>query len=137
MPQIVGGCLCGKVRYSANVEPAFTGLCHCSDCQKSTGSAFSVVIAVPKDALTVQGRLTTFSKPGDSGQALERRFCPECGSGLVEEAAVMPGIVMINVGTLDDSSWVKPAMQIYCDSAQSWVQLGGEMQRFPKMPMPG
>jgi hypothetical protein len=134
MPQIVGGCLCGKVRYSANVEPAFTGLCHCSDCQRSTGSAFSVVIAVPKDALTVQGRLTTFSKPGDSGQALERRFCPECGSGLVEEAAVMPGLVMINVGTLDDPSWVKPAMQIYCSSAQPWVQLGGEMQRFPKMP---
>jgi hypothetical protein len=137
MPQIVGGCLCGKVRYSANVEPAFIGVCHCRDCQKFTGSAFATVVAVPKDSLSIQGRLTTYSKPGDTGQALERRFCPECGSGIVDEAAVMPGVVMINVGTLDDSSWVKPAMQIYCDSAQSWVHLGGEMQRFPKMPMPG
>ena len=137
MPQIAGGCLCGKVRYSANVEPVFVGVCHCRDCQKFTGSAFSTVIAVPKDSLSIQGKLTTYSKPGDTGQALERRFCPECGSGIVDEAAVMPGVVMINVGTLDDSSWVKPAMQIYCDSAQPWVNLGGEMQRFPKMPMPG
>jgi hypothetical protein len=134
MPQIAGGCLCGKVRYSANVEPAFTGVCHCRDCQKFTGSAFASVVAVPKDSLSIQGKLTTYSKAGDTGQALEPRFCPECGSGIVDEAAVMPGVVMINVGTLDDSSWVKPAMQIYCDSAQSWVQLGGEMQRFPKMP---
>jgi hypothetical protein len=137
MPQIAGGCLCGKVRYSANVEPAFIGVCHCRDCQKFTGTAFATVVAVPKDSLSIQGKLTTYGKPGDTGQTLERRFCPECGSGIVDEAAVMPGVVMINVGTLDDSSWVKPAMQIYCDSAQSWVQLGGEMQSFPKMPMPG
>ena len=49
----------------------------------------------------------------------------------------MPGVVMIAVGSLDDPSWVTPAMQIYCDSAQPWVQLGGGLQSFPKMPMPG
>jgi hypothetical protein len=137
MPQITGGCLCGKVRYSANVEPAFTGVCHCADCQKFTGSAFAVVVAVPKAALSVEGKVSTFSKPGDSGKSIERRFCPECGSSVTDEAAVMPDIVMISAGTLDDASWVKPAMQIYCDSAQPWVQLGGELQSFPKMPMPG
>ncbi len=41
---------------------------------------------------------------------------------------------MIRAGTLDDRSWLSPAMEIYCDSAQPWVQLGGGMQRFPKMP---
>jgi hypothetical protein len=137
MPQITGGCLCGKVRYSANAEPAFVGVCHCTDCQKFTGSAFSVVVALPKDALSVQGNASTFSKPGDSGQQMQRRFCPECGSPVVEEAAMMPGMVMIGVGTLDDPSWVKPAMQIYCDSAQPWVELGGGLKSFPKMPMPG
>jgi hypothetical protein len=137
MAQITGGCLCGKVRYTANAEPAFIGVCHCHDCQKFSGSAFAIVVAMPKDALSVQGKLSTFSKPGDTGQAMARSFCPECGSGIVDEAAVMPGMVMINVGTLDDPSWVKPAMQIYCDSAQHWVHLGGEMQSFPKMPMPG
>ena len=134
MPQIAGGCLCGKVRYSANAEPTFIGVCHCRDCQKYGGSAFSVVVALPKDALSVEGKVSTFSKPGDSGQATMRSFCPECGSPIVEEVAVMPGTVMIGAGTLDDASWVKPKMQIYCSSAQPWVDLAGEMQRFPKMP---
>ena len=134
MPQIAGGCLCGKVRYSANAEPAFVGVCHCTDCQKYSGSAFSAVVGLPKDALSVEGNTTTYSKPADSGQPIERRFCPECGSPIVEAAAAMPGMVMIGVGTLDDASWVKPGMQIFCDSAQSWVDLAGEMQRFPKMP---
>jgi hypothetical protein len=134
MPQIVGGCLCGKVRYSANAEPVFVGVCHCRDCQKFSGSAFSVVVALPKTALSVQGKVSTFQKPGDTGKMTERRFCPECGSPVVEEVAVMPDIVMIGAGTLDDSSWVKPGMQIYCDSAQPWVALGGGIQSFAKMP---
>ena len=55
MPQIAGGCLCGKVRYSASGDPAFVGVCHCTDCQKFTGSAFAIVVGVPKPALTVEG----------------------------------------------------------------------------------
>jgi len=134
MASITGGCLCGKVRYSADVEPAFTGVCHCRNCQKETGSAFAIVVAVPQPALSVQGELKTYEDKGDSGQALFRRFCPECGSTVIDEAAVMPGVVMIQAGTLDDPSWLKPGMQIFCDSAQPWVQLSGEWQRFPKMP---
>jgi hypothetical protein len=134
MPQITGGCLCGKVRYSANAEPAFVGICHCTDCQKFSGSAFAVVVGVPEAGFSVQGKLATYSKTGDTGKLVERRFCPECGSSIVEATATMPGIPMIFSGTLDDPSWVKPAMQLFCDSAQRWVQLGGEMQRFSKMP---
>src|SRR6185437_1092461 len=134
MPQITGGCLCGKVRYSADVEPAFTGVCHCRNCQKESGSAFTIVIGIPQPALSVQGDLKTFEDKGDSGKAMLRRFCPNCGSTVMDEAEAMPGVIMVQVGTLDDPSWVKPAMQIYCDSAQPWVQLGGEMQHFAKMP---
>jgi hypothetical protein len=134
MPQITGGCLCGKVRYSADVEPTFTGVCHCRNCQKESGSAFTIVIGIPQPALSVQGDLKTFEDKGDSGKAMLRRFCPICGSTVMDEAEAMPGVIMVQVGTLDDPSWVKPAMQIYCDSAQPWVQLGGEMQHFAKMP---
>jgi hypothetical protein len=134
MPRIAGGCLCGKVRYSADVDPAFIGVCHCTDCQKFTGSAFAVVIAVPKPALSMQGTLAAFSKTGDTGKSIERQFCPSCASSIADEASAMPGIVMLGSGTLDDASWVKPAMQIYRDSAQPWVHLGGELKAFPKMP---
>ncbi len=134
MAEISGGCLCGAVRYRASAEPMFIGVCHCRDCQKFSGTAFATVVAVPKAAVSVTGTLKTFTKTGDSGQSVHRRFCPECGSGIIDEVALMPDAVMLNVGTLDDPSWVKPVSQIYCDSAQPWVQLGGEMQRFARMP---
>jgi hypothetical protein len=71
---------------------------------------------------------------GDSGKSIHRTFCPECGSSIADEADALPDMVMLSAGTLDDPGWVKPAMQIFCDSAQPWVHLGGEMQRFPRMP---
>ena len=133
MPRFTGGCLCGAVRYEGNAEPVFTGICHCRNCQRATGSAFASVIGVPADALKITGTPKTFRDTGDSGKALLRRFCPECGSTLFDEAEAMPGVVMVLTGTLDDTSWIKPAVEIFCDSAQPWVALGGEMQRFPKM----
>jgi len=136
MAKITGSCLCGKVRYSADVEPAFTGVCHCRNCQKESGGAFATVVGVPQSALTVQGQVKTYADRGNSGKVMYRRFCPDCGSTLMDEAEAMPGVTMIQVGTLDDASWVKPTMQIYCDSAQPWVQLGGDMVCFPKMPPP-
>jgi hypothetical protein len=134
MAHFEGGCLCGKVRFSADADPLFVGICHCKDCQQFTGSAFATVVAVPAQALKVTGALKTFTKPGDTGKAIHRRFCPECGSGILDEADSMPGAALVSVGALDDSSWVSPKAELYCDSAQSWVRLGGELQRYGKMP---
>jgi len=135
--KIEGGCLCGKVRYSADADPIFVGVCHCKNCQKQSGSAFATVVALPKPVLAVTGTIKTYDDRGDTGGTLHRMFCPECGSSLMDEADVMPGVMMVQTGTLDDSSWVVPTMEIYTDSAQSWVALGGDRPRFPKMPPRG
>ena len=82
----------------------------------------------------MQGALKTFNDLGDSGQTVYRRFCPECGSPILSEADALPGVAIIKAGTLDDTSWLKPGMEIFCDSAQPWVQLGGDRQRFANMP---
>ena len=55
MPNIVGGCLCGAVRYESEAEPVLTAVCHCRDCQKQTSSAFSVLVVLPKDNLRTEG----------------------------------------------------------------------------------
>ena len=135
--KIEGGCLCGEVHYSGEAEPIFVGVCHCSTCQKGSGTAFNTVVAVPKAAIRTTGTVRSFQGRGDSGKSTYRRFCPKCGSPVAIEAELMPDVVMIPAGTLDDRSGVKPAMQIYCDSAQPWAVLEGGIQRFPKMPMPG
>ena len=136
MADIKGSCVCGKVTYASTAEPIFTGVCHCKTCQKASGTAFASVLAVPTDAIQISGQTAQFDGVGDSGKATHRRFCPACGTSIALNADMMPGVTMVTVGTLDDTSWVKPAMQIYCDSAQPWAILPG-LQSFPKMPGPG
>ena len=134
MPVMTGGCRCGHVRYRADAEPLFTGICHCTQCQKQSGAAFTVVVAVPQAALSVEGPAKSYTTRGDSGKPVVSRFCPNCGSTVIVEPEAMPGVTEIMAGTLDDTSWVTPEEEIYCDSAQRWVRLGGDRRRFPKMP---
>jgi hypothetical protein len=134
MATMTGGCLCGRVRYTLTGDPAFSGLCHCRNCQRYTGSSFEPVMVFPSPSVSVQGELKTYQDTGDSGKALYRRFCPNCGSGVIAEAEVMPDLTIVLAGTLDDASTYQPTMEIYCASAQPWVHAGGERKQFPKMP---
>jgi len=131
---ITGGCLCGAVRYSATVEQAAATVCHCRDCQKFTGSAFATLVAVPKEALTIDGRMQTFSSLGGSGKPILRHFCPRCGASLAEESSGRPGMLILNVGTFDDPQAVKPGREIFRDDALPWVHVEGDVPRFAKRP---
>jgi hypothetical protein len=134
MANITGGCLCGRVRYTVTGEPAFSGFCHCRNCQRYTGSAFETLIAFPAASVSVQGELKTYDDTGDSGQPVHRRFCPNCGSGVVNEVDVLPGVTIVLAGTVDDPATFKPTMDVYWSSAQPWVHTSSERTRFPKMP---
>ena len=134
MREMAGGCLCGQVRYSANTDPVWVGVCHCKNCQRQTGTAFSVLVGIPNTAMSIQGQLKTFHDTGDSGLRLERNFCPECGSPIFTDVAAMPGVAFIKAGTLDDTSWLDPKMHIYCDSKEQWTPMPVGVQEFAKMP---
>jgi hypothetical protein len=82
----------------------------------------------------VQGALKTYNDTGDSGKTVYRRFCPNCGSGVVAEAVALPGVTLLLAGTLDDPSSYKPVMELYCSSAQPWTNEASERKRFDKMP---
>jgi hypothetical protein len=119
MPKIVGGCLCGSVRYQSEAEPVLTAACHCHHCQKQTSSAFSIFIVLPKESLRIEGEaLAAFEDVGDSGLPVFRKFCTKCGSAIVSEVVATPDVEWLNAGTLDDPSWFRPQMNIWCDSAQ-------------------
>lgn len=134
MRELVGGCLCGQVRYRAQADPALIAVCHCKNCQKQAGTAFSVVVGIPKSALSIQGELKTYLDTGESGQTVERNFCPNCGSPITSNAAVMPELTIIKAGSLDDTSWLNPTMHVYCDSAQWWTRIPTDATKFPRMP---
>jgi len=119
---ITGGCLCGSVRYSADADPVVQGACHCKDCQRQTGSPFTVIVGVPREAFTVEGdTLASFNTTGeDHGGETQRNFCSACGAPVFSIAAVAPQLALIKAGSLDDASWLEPSMEWWTSSAQPW-----------------
>ena len=133
MAKVEGGCLCGNIRYKSEADPLVTVLCNCINCQKLSGGAYSLNVVLPKGSLDIQGDMTTYVDTGDSGQTLDRNFCARCGSAISSEPSAMDTITVLKAGTLDDTSWVRPVMEIYCDSAQQWTREHVEMESHPKM----
>ena len=133
MSRTEGGCLCGKVRYGFDGEPAAAMVCHCTHCQKQSGSAFSTIIGVPESALEVRGTPTSYADSGESGKSVERIFCGTCGSPLISKVEVAPGMAWIKAGTLDDTGLFDPAMHIWTRSKQCWVDTG-ELPAFDTNP---
>lgn len=131
---LTGHCLCGQVSYSVDAEPMMTALCHCEDCQRQSGTTFSIVIAVERAAFQVQGdTLSTYRTRGtESGEERERKFCSACGSPIVTLMAESPDLAIIKAGTLDDRSWLTPEAEVWCDSEQGWLQSSQERGRFAR-----
>lgn len=128
----IGGCLCGQVTYTLSQPPLFTAICHCTHCQKQSGSAFSVNQVVRRDDLSIVGEMASFEDRGDSGGVIHRRFCQTCGSPIVTEPVDNPDISYLKAGTLNDKSGIGPTVQIWCASAQSWWSPEIELQAFDR-----
>ena len=75
--------------------------------------------------LSISGEMSTYNEMGDKGDQVyvRRRFCPSCGSPIVSELALTEGVVAVKVGTLDDTTDVKPMVEVWCTDKQPWVSL--------------
>ena len=133
---MTGTCLCGQVTYEVASEPLATAICHCRHCQRQSGSAFSLIVAVPTGAVTVTGEPKTFADTADSGAAVDRKFCPECGSPIFTVVVATPELTFIKAGTLDDVSALAPQFEVWCQSAQPWVPDHAGLPRFEGNPPP-
>jgi hypothetical protein len=132
MPRMTGRCLCGRVQYAGEAGPVLMRACHCKDCQRFTGSAFLTAVAVPIGSITFTGDPKTYTQPGGTtGRPLYRRFWSDCGSPLTVHRDDT-GRMMIMAGTLDDTSFVKPAANIYCESKQAWLSLPPDIPSYPR-----
>ena len=125
-----GGCLCGAVRYTFEGEPLMTAVCHCTHCQKHSGGAFSVVAVVPDSAYVQTGDTHIFKDVGDSGKAVYRHFCGQCGSPIISVAEAFAGVTIVKVGTLDQADRLTPTQEAYCGSAMAWMPPLAGTERF-------
>jgi hypothetical protein len=119
-----GGCLCGAVRYEAAGEPSFSLLCHCRDCQRSSGTAFVAAMRLPAAGFRItKGAPKRYVATSDAGNTVARYFCGDCGSPLYIQVATRPDIVGLRVGTLDDPSTFRADANIFVKSAQPWDRM--------------
>jgi hypothetical protein len=130
MTERQGGCLCGGVRYRIESEPMATAVCHCTHCQKQSGAMFSTNLVIPEAAYHQTGETKVYADSGDSGAAVMRHFCANCGSPILSKAGMMPGMVLLKAGTLDDFSGLTPVIEVYTDHAAAWVAPVPGAQRF-------
>jgi hypothetical protein len=136
MKKIEGSCLCGNVQYTSDAGPLVVALCNCTHCQKQSGAACSVNVGVPKGSLTfTAGKTTVFKDTGSSGLAVYRHFCGACGSPIFSDLESRPNLDWVKAGTLNDRSWVKPSLSLWCDSAQPWVTQPEGITRFMQGPV--
>ncbi|MDA9356379.1 GFA family protein [Gammaproteobacteria bacterium] len=116
-----GKCQCGDISYSFNRDNLIsTHHCHCSDCQRSTGSGKATILFVAKKHIEIEGTLKFYEVKGSSGSHVRRGFCENCGSAILSYTKEIPHIQYIKAGSLNDSSWVKVDSNFFTDSAHDW-----------------
>ncbi len=121
--KVSGGCHCGNISYQAEVDSDKVGICHCSDCQMLSGSAFRTIVLTTENGFWLtSGQLKEYIKIGDSGNERIQSFCPNCGSPIYSAPTSEPKIYSIRVGTLEQRNELTPKFQIWCRSALDWIE---------------
>jgi hypothetical protein len=129
--KVHGACHCGAIRYEAEIEPAAVGICHCTDCQTLSGSAYRVVVPAAREGFHMTGTPKVYVKTAASGTRRAQAFCGDCGSALYAAAPEDPPVYSLRVGTIAERRELGPPVrQIWCDSAIGWAM---SLESIPKV----
>ena len=133
---IEGGCRCGAVRYAIALEalpPVYA--CHCLQCQRWSGSAFSLQALVAEDALSVSGPVEDYVfTTGD--RTSTQRLCATCRTRIYNTNTRRPGIAVVRAGTFDRSEALACVAHIFTATRQRWFDLPAGVPQWPDAPPP-
>ena len=127
-----GGCLCGRVRYEVEDRFVYAGYCHCSECRRTSGSAFAALGGCSGEAFRVtQGEdvLSSYQK----GPNTLLYFCSKCGSNLFTRKPET-GFVHVRLGTLDEPPTARPMGHVFVGSKAAWFTITDQLPQFPEGP---
>lgn len=130
-----GRCLCGAIEYRLNEEPITFYACHCTDCQKRSGSSFGLSMWVKRNSIEVtKGEPVLQVLKAADGSPRHSRICGQCGVRLWSEPAKRPELAVVRPGTLDDTKSLRPVAHMWTRSAQPWVAIPEGAKRYEKQP---
>jgi hypothetical protein len=136
MQNLIGGCLCGDIKYEVHCDSSqfFSYSCHCRDCQYITGGPPNSAIYIPKPIALTKGEPHSYISKSDTGTEIMRFFCGRCGTHLFGTSERYPGTIVIKVGSLDDPSIFKSKMNVWVSSAQPWHHIDPDLLKYDKAP---
>jgi hypothetical protein len=130
--KIQGACHCGDIAYEAVIDPQQVSICHCTDCQALTGTAYRVAVpALIENFQLRRGTPKIYIKIGGSGAQRAQAFCGRCGSPLYAYAIDNPKTYGLRVGCIAQRRELVPTLQLWCDSALGWT---ANIEGVPKQP---
>src|SRR5882672_7418206 len=107
--KVHGACHCGKVTFTAEVDPTRALICNCADCQTLSGPPFRAIALAPIESFAVVGETKSYVKTADSGNKRGQVFCPECGTPLYASAVENPPTVTLRLGCVAERAQLKPS----------------------------
>lgn len=121
--RIDGACHCGRIAYEAEIQPDAVMVCHCTDCQVLSGSAFrTVALTVPGGFRLLSGEPRVYVKVAESGRRRQQAFCGDCGSPLYATSEDSgPKVYSVRLGTARQRAELRPRQQIWHRSALPWL----------------
>jgi hypothetical protein len=115
-------CHCGQLRLSCEGEPRKISMCHCLDCQRRTGSAFSVAVFYDRDKVQIEaGKSETYQRDSASGHAVRFHFCGNCGSNLFWEPERLPDLIGVAIGGFADPGFAAPEQSVWTRDRHEWL----------------
>jgi len=134
--KIDGSCHCGRISYEAEIDPTTVVICHCTDCQTLSGSAFRVVVPANEGTFVLlSGEPKVYVKVGESGNRREQTFCANCGTPIYSAPPGDLAHVVLRVGTTRQRDQLRPVDQYWFRSAQRWLQNLSAMKTREKQPI--
>ena len=129
----VAHCACGAVSATAEGEPEFVSQCHCTACQRRTGSPFGVGAYFRRDAVKLAGPTKTFvRKVEGTERTIVNHFCPACGSTVYWMADLRPQHIGIGVGAFADCEFMRPNRSVWTQHKHDWIALPDGVPAFPQ-----
>lgn len=129
-------CHCGDLVLRCDGEPRKISMCHCLDCQRRTGSAFSVAVFYDRQKVHITGSADFFQRISASGFPVDFKFCPRCGSNVFWEPARMPSLIGVGLGAFGSPDFPQPQQSVWTRDKHRWLALPPEMAAYDLNPPP-
>ncbi len=119
--KIEGSCHCGRISYAAEIDPERVMICHCSDCQNSSGAPYRANVPAALETFMLRGEAKIYLKKAASGNEIAIAFCGDCGTALYSKKAENAAVLNLRLGAVKQRAQLTPKAQFWCRSAMPWA----------------